>query len=109
MFLLRYFPQLMVYFQTLVLIPSGYLELFVFDKLFGFIGCLLLNSLTFVTYHLWVIGRRFKVMFLFPLNPRFDPFIHLEWLVFGKLSRLIGYLSLDPMMFVSYHLWTIGR
>ena len=35
------------------------------------------------------------------------PSIQLEWLVFGKLSGLIGYLSLDPVMFVSYHLWTI--
>ena len=32
------------------------------------------------------------------------PSIHLEWLVFGKLSRLIGYLLLDPVMFVIYHL-----
>ena len=46
----------------------------VFDKLLGFIRCLLLDSLTFVSYHLWVIGRKFKVMFLFPLNSRFDPF-----------------------------------
>ena len=37
------------------------------------------------------------------------PSIHLGWLVFGKLSGLIGYLSLDPVMFVSYHLWTLGR
>ena len=37
------------------------------------------------------------------------PSIHREWLVFGKLLGLIGYLSLDPVMFVSYHLWTIGR
>ena len=48
-------------------------------------------------------------MFLFPSNFRFDPLIHFEWLVFGKLLGLIGYLSLDLVMSVSYHLWTIGR
>ena len=47
-------------------------------------------------------------MFLLPQNSRFDPF-NLEWLVFGKLLGLIGYVSLDPVMFVSDHLWTIGR
>ena len=31
------------------------------------------------------------------------PSSHLDWLVFGKLSGLIGYLMLDPMMSVSYH------
>ena len=62
------------FFSNIVLIPSGYLECSVFDKLLGFIGWLLLNPLTFVGYPLWVIGRRFKVMFLFPANPRFDPF-----------------------------------
>ena len=36
------------------------------------------------------------------------PSIHLEWLVFVKLSGLIGYLLLDLVMFISYHLWTIG-
>ena len=64
----------MVSFQTLVLIISGYLELSVFDKLLGFIGCLLLDPLTFVSYYLWVAGRRFKVMFLFPSNLGFNPF-----------------------------------
>ena len=64
----------MVSFQTLVLIPLGYLEWSIFNKLLGFIGCLLLDPLTFVSYHIWVIRRRFKVMFLFPSNPRFDPF-----------------------------------
>ena len=48
-------------------------------------------------------------MFLFPSNSSSIPSIHLDWLVFGKLSGLIGYLSLDPVMFVSYHLSTIGR
>ena len=33
---------------------------------------------------------------------------HLEWLIFSKLSWLIGYLMLDLVMFVSYHLLTIG-
>ena len=32
------------------------------------------------------------------------PSSHLDWLVFGKLSELIGYLMLDPAMFISYHL-----
>ena len=64
----------MVSFQILVLIPSGYLEGSVLYKFLGFNGSLLLDPLAFVTYHLWVFGRRFKVMFLFPSNPRFDPF-----------------------------------
>ena len=30
----------------------------VLDRLLGFNGCLLRDPLTFVSYHLWVIGRR---------------------------------------------------
>ena len=62
------------FFQILVLIPLGYLDLSVLDKILGFNGCLVLDPLTFVSYHLWVIGRQFKVIFLFPSNPRFDSF-----------------------------------
>ena len=49
------------------------------------------------------------MMFLFPSNPSSIPSSHLEWLIFGKLSRLIRYFLLDPMMFASYHFWAIGR
>ena len=64
----------MVSFQILVLIPSSYLELSILDKLLGFNGSFLIDPLTVISYHLWVIWRRFKVMFLFASNPRFDPF-----------------------------------
>ena len=37
------------------------------------------------------------------------PSIHLEWSVLGNLFGFIGYLLLDPIMLVSYHLLAIGR
>ena len=72
--LIEVFSTINGFFSNISLIPSDYLESSVLDKLLGFNGCLLLDPLTFVSYHLWVIGRRLKVMFLFPSNPRFDPF-----------------------------------
>ena len=35
--------------------------------------------------------------------------VHLEWLVLGNILGFIGYLFLDPVMLVSYHLLHIGR
>ena len=64
----------MVSFQILVLISLSYLERSVLDNILGFNGCLFLDPLAFVSYHLWVIRRRFKVMFLFSSNHRFDSF-----------------------------------
>ena len=37
------------------------------------------------------------------------PSIHLEWSVLGNLLGFIGYLWLDPVMLVSYHLLAIRR
>ena len=37
------------------------------------------------------------------------PLIHLEWSVLGNLLGFIGYLWLDPVMLVSYHLLAIRR
>ena len=37
------------------------------------------------------------------------PSIHLEWSVLGNLLGFFGYLFLDPVMLVSYHLLAIGR
>ena len=37
------------------------------------------------------------------------PSIHLEWSVLGTLLGFIGYLLLDPVMPISYHLLAIGR
>ena len=37
------------------------------------------------------------------------PLIHLEWLILGNLLGFLGYLLLDPVMLVSYHLLAIGK
>ena len=37
------------------------------------------------------------------------PSIHHEWSVLGNILRFIGYLLLDLLMLVSYHLLAIGR
>ena len=37
------------------------------------------------------------------------PSIHLEWSILGNLLGFIGYLLLDLVMLVSYHLLAIGR
>ena len=37
------------------------------------------------------------------------PSIHLEWSVLGNVLGFIGYLLLDPVILVSYHLLAIGK
>ena len=38
-----------------------------------------------------------------------NPLIHFGWLVLGNILGFIGYLLLDLVMLISYHLLAIGK